>query len=258
MSEIYFLGTGGAAASLERDNTSLLIRQNDDLILLDCPGSAVRKVKMLGLDPRKIKAIFITHTHPDHVYGLPAVVHNLMLDNINIALYGSRESVEFCSNLLDLFQLQRDKIRCRIDFKEIEPGNMVSLSPEMNCTGYEVPHKTSSLAYHFSFPKENKEVLYSGDTPPFPELFKLSAGFDTVIHDCSVPSRFAELYPFLPDMHTDSLTLGKLAQKAGIKRLVPVHFFGEVDYSISEIEAEIRQNFSGELFIPSDLSHINI
>lgn len=258
MSEIYFLGTGGAAASLERDNTSLLIRQNDDLILLDCPGSAARKVKMLGLDPRKIKAIMITHTHPDHVYGLPALVHNLILDEMKIALYGSLESVQFCRSLLDLFELQKEKIRCRIDFNAIEPENIISLAPELVFSGFKVPHKTSSLAYHFSFLEDKKEVMYSGDTPAFPQLFKISAGFDTLIHDCSVPSRLAGLYPFLPKMHTDALTLGKFAQQAVIKRLVPIHFFGEVDFSIAEIEAEIKQNFSGELFIPSDLTSITV
>ena len=51
-------------------------------------------------------------------------------------------------------------------------------------------------------------------------------------------------------MHTHALALGSFAQQAGVKRLAPVHFFGELDYSMEEIEAEIRRNYSGELIIP--------
>jgi ribonuclease BN (tRNA processing enzyme) len=57
-------------------------------------------------------------------------------------------------------------------------------------------------------------------------------------------------------MHTDSLTLGRLAQSAGVKCLIPCHFFGEIDYSISEIEGEIREDYRGRLIVPTDFMTI--
>ena len=59
-------------------------------------------------------------------------------------------------------------------------------------------------------------------------------------------------------MHTTALELGRLSQESQVKRLAPVHFFGELDYSLGEIETEIRRNFSGELVIPSDLEKISL
>jgi ribonuclease BN (tRNA processing enzyme) len=79
---------------------------------------------------------------------------------------------------------------------------------------------------------------------------------DYLIHDCSAPSRFFEEYPSLYAMHTDSLTLGEIAQEAGVKHLIPCHFFGELEYSMGEIEEEIRKNFRGTLTIPDDFSRI--
>jgi ribonuclease BN (tRNA processing enzyme) len=79
---------------------------------------------------------------------------------------------------------------------------------------------------------------------------------DYLIHDCSAPLRIFEEYPSLYAMHTDSLTLGKMAQEAEVKHLVPCHFFGEIDFSIGEIEEEIRKNFRGELTIPEDFSRL--
>ena len=57
-------------------------------------------------------------------------------------------------------------------------------------------------------------------------------------------------------MHTDSLALGEMAQEAGVKHLVPCHFFGELDFSLDEIEREIRISYRGELTIPADFSKI--
>jgi ribonuclease BN (tRNA processing enzyme) len=99
-------------------------------------------------------------------------------------------------------------------------------------------------------------VLYSGDTPLHPPFFELAAGTDTLIHDCSVPSRYFLEYPFMPRMHTNALELGRMAQQAEVKRLIPCHFFGELAYDISEISAEIRQHYSGELIIPQDLMRV--
>jgi ribonuclease Z len=258
MNKIYFLGTGGSAATIERDNTSLLIRRKEELILIDCPGSVIRKIKMLELDPRKVRSILITHTHPDHIYGLPAFVHSLMLDKLSIKLYGSEEAIEFCCKLLDIFQLREDKILCRINFFKLETQAKFDLSPDLKCDVFKVPHQESSLAFCFDFKQERKKLLYSGDTPVSPQLFKRAAGIDTLIHDCSTPSRFSKIYPYLPTMHTDALSLGLMAQQAGVKRLIPIHFFGELDYSIDEIINEIRQNYTGELIIPEDLTKITI
>jgi len=58
MVELKFLGTGGSVATEGRDNTSFLILFEQELILVDCPGSVIPKIKKLH--------------HPDHIYGLPS------------------------------------------------------------------------------------------------------------------------------------------------------------------------------------------
>jgi ribonuclease Z len=258
MNEIIFLGTGGAAATLERDNTSLLLRRNEDLVLVDCPGSVTRKIKSMGLDPRNLRALQVTHVHPDHIYGLPSLVHSLMLDDMVIRVTGAEESLRFCRDLLDLFHLREDTIRCRCDFIPLESEESFEVVPGVTCRAFPVPHKDSSLAFHWRFEAPRKDVMYSGDTPLFPPLFKRAAGIDVLIHDCSIPSRFFEEYPFLPRMHTNALDLGRMAQEAGVKTLVPCHFFGELPYEMDEVEGEIRRYFQGETLMPRDLMRLEL
>ncbi len=258
MVEVYFLGTGGAMATKERDNTSLLFSADDELILVDCPGSLIQKIKKLDFDPREINSILVTHIHPDHVYGLPSFVHSLMLDECLINLYGSEETLRFCQNFLDFFDLREKKIKTRIRFVPLEENKDIKLSPSISLFPLKVPHDSSSMAFHFYFEEEGKELIYSGDTAFYPLLFQEAKEKDYLIHDCSAPSRFFRQYPSLSQMHTHSLQLGEICQQAGVKCLIPCHFFGELEFSLSEIESEIKRSFSGKLIIPKDFERITL
>lgn len=258
MIEICFLGTGGSVATVERDNSSFLIHGDGALILVDCPGGIIQKIKKLDFDPRKVDSILLTHIHPDHIYGLPSFVHSLMLEECLIRLFSSGETILFCQSLLDLFHLREKDIRTRIEFFPMEEGESFELAGSIELKSFKVPHSPQSLAYHFSFKKEKKELIYSGDTPPCSSLFKEAEKIDYLIHDCSAPSRFFKKYPSLNTMHTNSLELGKLSQKAGVKCLIPCHFFGELEFPLSEVEQEIRKNYTGQLIIPKDFDRISL
>lgn len=256
MSELYFLGTGGSVATPERDNTSFLIRSRKTLILVDCPGSVIQKIKKLHFAPSQVSSILITHIHPDHVYGLPSFVHSLMLEETLIRLYGSEEAIDFCRKLLDLFHLLDKEMKIRVDFIPLEPGKMIEIDKSLEINTFKIPHSPASLAFHFFFREEGNELINSGDTPSNSLVFQEAKEKDYLIHDCSAPSRFFKKYPSLYTMHTNSLELGKLAQRAGIKCLIPCHFFGELEFSLSEVEEEIKENYLGRIIIPRDLEKI--
>lgn len=255
---LYFLGTGGASATRERDNTSLLIESAGDLFLIDCPGCIIPKIQSLDLDPRRIRSLFITHIHPDHIYGLPSLVHNMMQEDTTLRVYGSNESLEFCRRLLDLFGLRRDKIKYRLEFIPLAPEDKFSPLADLKSRSLAVRHKSSSLGIHANFEPGKVDLLYTGDTAIHPPLFKRFFGVDYLVHECSVPSRFFRLHPGLAGLHTHSLDLGRYAAQAEIRCLAPVHFFGEVDFAAKEIEQEIKSHYKGKLVIPDDLDYIEL
>lgn len=256
MSELYFIGTGGSVATENRDNTSFVLQTRESLLLIDCPGSVIQKLKKLNFNPRSINALLVTHIHPDHIYGLPSLVHSLMLDECLLRIYGSAETVRFCADLLDLFNLRSEKIKCRVDLRTVEDRGVHQLSPSLSCVFFKVPHSPASMAIHFYLENEGIHVIHSGDTPIYPALFQEAEDTDYLVHDCSAPSRFFRKYPSLQSMHTDALSLGKYAQEAGVKNLLPCHFLGEIDFALNEIEEEIRKFFEGKLIIPRDFSRI--
>jgi ribonuclease Z len=258
MTEIRFLGTGGSVATVERDNTSFLLTHSADHILIDCPGSIVQKAKKLDIEPVDIRTILVTHIHPDHVYGLPSLVHSLMLTECQIDLFGSETTIDFCRRFLELFNLLDKKIRCHVRFFTLGEDQEFILANSILCSTIKVPHNESSLAFGFHFNTSGPSLFYSGDTPVFPPLFEHARGADYLIHDCSAPNRFFGEFPALKKMHANPVELGRYAEKAGIKCIIPCHFFGELEYSLTEIEREIRENYSGKLIFPEDLMRITL
>lgn len=69
--EILFLGTGHAI-STRCYNTCYVLRQNERYLLVDGGGGngILRQLQRVRLPWQKIKDIFVTHRHMDHVLGV--------------------------------------------------------------------------------------------------------------------------------------------------------------------------------------------
>jgi ribonuclease Z len=252
MTEIVFLGTSGYLPTADRDNAAFLLKAGEATILVDCPGSVIRKILAAGAQPLDVDGVFITHVHADHVYGLPSLVQGLMLRDHVFRLFGSAATVDFCRQLLDLFGLREPKYRTRVEFVPLAPGETTAVAGEVEAAAWGVPHQPSSLAFEFRAGGKGKRVVFSGDTSVHPALFEKSRGADALVHDCGAPSRFFEEYPVLKSVHTSALDLGEWSERAGVRLLAPVHFLTELDFGIGEIEKEIRAHFTGRLILPSD------
>src|SRR5438093_1401423 len=101
------LGSSGAVPTATRDTTALLLRAGRTLCLIDVGGSPVQKLRRLSVDPLDLTAVVVTHTHPDHVYGLPALVQSLKIlgRQASLPVYCRVEHVEQVRTLLEMFRL---------------------------------------------------------------------------------------------------------------------------------------------------------
>lgn len=77
MLEVCLLGCGGMVPLPDRRLTSMLIRQNGKMILVDCGEGTQVGIKLAGWGFKAIEAVCLTHYHADHVAGLPGFLLTL-------------------------------------------------------------------------------------------------------------------------------------------------------------------------------------
>ena len=158
--ETFILGTGGMMPLPGRFLTSVLLRREGDLFLFDCGEGTQISLKKLNLKWKKITTIFISHTHADHITGLPGI---LMLSaqverTEPLTIIGPpkiREYIETSRQVLDMY------INYEIIVKEIE-------DPSQSMTVYETEDFTVS-----TIPLNHSKVCvgYVLEEKPRPGIF---------------------------------------------------------------------------------------
>ena len=87
---LVFLGTSGSVPTPRRNLPAIAIRRKEELIFLDCGEGTQRQMMGASLGFPKTIRIFLSHLHPDHVWGIPGLIHTLTMQDYKgkIQLYG--------------------------------------------------------------------------------------------------------------------------------------------------------------------------
>lgn len=97
--KITTLGTSHGDSTFNRFNTSTLYEFDDALYLIDCGAPCEGLLRRAGKDFSKIRAIFVTHMHNDHVGGLT----ELYKEMIKYAKPGQHTTVYLPEDTTDAF-----------------------------------------------------------------------------------------------------------------------------------------------------------
>jgi ribonuclease Z len=80
MLRVTFLGTSGATPTKSRSLPSVSIEREGSVFLFDCGEGTQMQMMRYGISPQKVKAIFISHLHGDHVIGLAGLLRSMALN----------------------------------------------------------------------------------------------------------------------------------------------------------------------------------
>jgi len=188
-----FLGTSGSIPTAVRDTTSIVVVVPDGALLIDCGGSPVQKLRRAGVDPQALVSVVITHIHPDHSYGLPALVRNLAVlgRQAPLTIYCRPEHVEPLRSLLSLFSTLERPGMFALTIRAIDLAEDVhafDLGPLSVRTSPNEHSAMPNFAVRVDVARR-RSVVYSSDTRPCDAVVALARGADTLVHDATYSER---------------------------------------------------------------------
>ncbi len=144
--EAFVLGCGGMMPLPYRHLTSVLIRREGDLFLFDGGEGTQVSLKRLNLKWKKINAIFVSHTHADHVTGLPGILMlSSQVDRTEpLYIYGPpkiAEYIETSRKVLDMY------INYPIVVKEITEPGIVHSGEDFYIRAFPLKHTKTCVGY---------------------------------------------------------------------------------------------------------------
>ena len=256
-----FFGTSAAVPSAARDNMALAFYSRDDVVLVDCSGSPYQKILKAGLDPMLVSSLIVTHRHVDHVYGIPALAHNMGLAGrrTTLKVYALAETMPILRGFLDLFPLEA-KMPYRIELHEVpaKEGHELLRANGFRMLSTPVKHSAPNIGLRVEYdsPGERGAVVYSCDTSPCPSLIALARGADILIHEATFPH--SDAARAASDGHTTGYQAGEVARQAGVRSLFLCHLGGDHADRAEELRQEAMQSFSGPVEIPEELKEYRV
>jgi ribonuclease Z len=77
--KVVFLGTSGSLPTPERSSSCVAVKIGRGVILLDCGEGTQRQMVAAHIGFSRVKQIFLTHLHGDHVLGVPGLLQSMTL-----------------------------------------------------------------------------------------------------------------------------------------------------------------------------------
>ena len=224
--EAFILGCGGMMPLPNRHLTSVLLRREGELFLFDCGEGTQVSLRRLNLRWKKISVIFISHTHADHVTGLPGLLMLSSQVDRDDPLYiigppRITEFIEASRRVLDMY------INYEIVIREITEAGVVYEGEGFHVRAFPLRHTKPCYGYVLEedkrpgeFHPEKAEALGVKRGPLWAELqsgktVKAEDGSDVSPDQVLGRTRTGRKFSFV----TDTLAFPEIAREASISDL---------------------------------------
>ncbi len=169
------VGSGSAIATASRGQACLaLLRVNaGGTVLLDAGDGTSRALAMAGITPQSIAGIVVSHLHPDHAAGLPALVQQLRLCRVAApepaVIWLPREAESKFADVMAFYGLSARRLDGVVRIRYFEPNRGFAIGGTLWITPLPNAHLTPGgrgpLHSSFSLLAELEEhrLFYSGD-----------------------------------------------------------------------------------------------
>lgn len=237
--KIRFLGTSHGVPMPGRHYQSILIEVNETLYLVDAGAPVMDILINEGYDLTKLKAVFVTHMHADHMLGLVdmEVLSTWYYKDVSYKIYfpeqqGIDALKTFGATIL------KEELTDRITFELVQPGTFYQ-DENLKMTAVHTDHMSvsSNIAYGFMIEADGKSVYVTGDMHATLKDFAVDAvkgKADVLIPECA---------------HCSAENLVEKLKMADVPKVMVVHVFPVSKYDYLK---EAGKELPFEMIFPND------
>jgi ribonuclease Z len=251
--KLTILGSSNAVPNERQENThmALVLPSSNEVgqrtILIDCVGNPILRLQQAGIALDSITDLILTHFHPDHVSGAPLLLMNAWLlgRKAPLMLHGLSHTLERFKQLMDFYDWGSwpnfyDCIFYPIPKREMHP---VISERDLKIYASPVQHIIPTVGLRIEWGE--MVLAYSCDTEPHPNVERLAAGADILIHEAT-----GAIFG-----HSSAAQAGEIARRAAVGKLYLIHYHGGDDVN-PRLVAEAQTAFGGPTDLATDFMEI--
>ncbi len=284
---LHILGSGTPTPASTRHGSSYVLEVADKQIMFDCGPSTTTKLANMGMTAGAVDELFFTHHHFDHNADYPCFLlsrWDQSVDDIEpLRVHGPDYTEEFTRRLMDEevgafapdwiarinhpLSLNAHKKRGgtlprtppSIDVADMVAGDVLRAEnwTVTTAAAHHVQPWLESLAYRLD--SDEGSIIVTGDTGPSESVVELATGADTMVSICTYVQSDIEGTPEA-SYQCGSVDVAKMAQAAGVERLILVHQVHMLD-AVGEMERALRdihQHFDGKVVWGQELMTVEL
>lgn len=249
---------GSSATSIERNskygsNTSCVeVQINNQLIILDA-GTGIYPLgeKIYLRNNPTIGHVFISHSHYDHIQGLPFFAPLYCADN-TFYLYGEQKQSTCFQDIISNYMMKPyfpvpwNAFRAKTIVLDIVPKQVIRIDENISISSIRVNHPGGNLAFRIN--ANGKTCCYLTDIEHREdfsnELINFARNADIVIYDASLTTEEYSQPKYIGWGHSTWSVATKFANDANIKKLVLFHHaINKNDDEILDMQNQARTVF---------------
>ncbi len=236
------MGTASALPISDRNPSAQVLCVHGRLFLIDCGEGTQQMLRRMHVSFVKIEAIFISHIHGDHIFGLFGLLSSMTMYGRTGALHifgpqalgsilnfhksffgeGSNFEIVFhavdCKEPLNIYESKALKVYA------------FPLNHKIDCFGYrfeEIPTPRRIAAAEARGEElQTASYAYCSDTAPFPELAGWLKGVNTIYHEATYTDDLAD--KALARFHSTTRQAARCALAAEARRLLVGHYSSRI------------------------------